>query len=84
VRQSKLANPVIKNAPKDLASLIRGLYGRVARRLGVDPSYVTRVARSERRSEAIEAELRRQLGEIMRFLEARRGKRRKKTARKAR
>ena len=38
---------VPKPAPTNLASLIRGLYGRVARQLKVDPSYVSRVARGE-------------------------------------
>ncbi len=47
----------------DLPSLYRGLYSRIARKLGVDRGYVSRVARGERRSEevqqAIEAELER-------------------------
>jgi hypothetical protein len=51
--------------PTNLASLIRGLYGRVARRLKVDPSYVSRVARGERQSDAIEASLERELKRIM-------------------
>ena len=51
--------------PTNLASLIRGLYGRVARRLKVDPSYVSRVARGERQSDAIEASLERELRRIM-------------------
>jgi DNA-binding transcriptional regulator YdaS (Cro superfamily) len=42
---------------KNLASIFRGLYFRVASRLGVDPSYVSRVARGERKSEAVEAAL---------------------------
>jgi len=67
----------------DLASLLRGLYGRVARKLKVDPSYVSRVARSERHSEKIEAELRRQLGEIIKFAESRKS-RKKSSGRKDR
>ena len=51
--------------PTNLASLIRGLYGRVARRLRVDPSYVSRVARGERQSEVIEASLERELRRIL-------------------
>jgi hypothetical protein len=51
--------------PTNLASLIRGLYGRVARQLKVDPSYVSRVARGERQSDAIEASLERELKRIM-------------------
>lgn len=52
-------------APTNLASLIRGLYGRVARNLKVDPSYVSRVARGERQSDVIEASLERELSRIM-------------------
>ena len=40
-----------------------GLYSRLAKKLGLDPSYISRVAKGERRSErilnAIVAELRR-------------------------
>lgn len=38
-------------------SIFRGLYQRVAVKLGVDPSYVSRVARGERRSAAVLAAL---------------------------
>jgi hypothetical protein len=55
----------ISTPPHNLASLIRGLYGRVARRLKVDPSYVSRVARGERRSDVIEASLEKELKRIM-------------------
>ena len=41
-----------------LPSLCRGLYNRVAQKLGCDPSYVSRVARGERNSEAISEALR--------------------------
>jgi hypothetical protein len=54
-----------KAAPTNLASLIRGLYGRVARQLKVDPSYVSRVARGERQSAVIEGSLERELKRIM-------------------
>ena len=54
--------------PTNLASLIRGLYGRVARQLKVDPSYVSRVARGERQSEEIEAALEHELKRIMRLV----------------
>lgn len=60
-RGKSVPNP----APTNLASLIRGLYGRVARQLKVDPSYVSRVARGERQSGAIEASLERELRRIM-------------------
>jgi hypothetical protein len=45
------------NRPPPLVSLFRGLYTRVAKRLGVDPSYVSRVARGERESDAVKAVL---------------------------
>jgi hypothetical protein len=38
-------------------SLFRGVYNRVAKRLGVDPSYVSRVARGERKSVVVEKAL---------------------------
>jgi hypothetical protein len=41
-----------------LPSLCRGLYSRVAQKLGCDPSYVSRVARGERTSETISHALR--------------------------
>ncbi len=58
--------------PYNLASLIRGLYGRVARQLKVDPSYVSRVARGERKSEDIEACLERELKRIMAMMKTNR------------
>jgi DNA-binding transcriptional regulator YdaS (Cro superfamily) len=48
-----------------LPSLFRGVYHRVARRLGVDPSYVSRVARQERRSDAISAALKKEVDRIL-------------------
>ena len=59
-----------RQSPKvtDLSSLVRGLYRRVADRLGVDPSYVSRVARSERHSKPIADALRRELDKIMKHL----------------
>ena len=60
--RSKVA---LKPAPTNLASLIRGLYGRVAKQLKVDPSYVSRVARGERQSEEIEMSLEKELRRIM-------------------
>jgi hypothetical protein len=45
-------------------TLYRGLYVRIARRLGVDPSYVSRVARGDRRSSQIESALRQELDKI--------------------
>jgi len=52
-------NPV--KAPQ---TLYRGLYVRVARKLGVDASYVSRVARGDRRSTEVESALRQALEEI--------------------
>ena len=43
-----------------MVSLSRGLYVRVARALGCDASYISRVARGERRSAAIESALRKE------------------------
>jgi hypothetical protein len=59
------AKVVLNPAPTNLASLIRGLYGRVAKQLKVDPSYVSRVARGERQSDEIEMSLERELRRIM-------------------
>lgn len=41
-----------------LPSLCRGLYHRVAQKMGCDPSYVSRVARGERTSQAVSEALR--------------------------
>ena len=57
--------------PKNLASLIRGLYGRVAHRLKVDPSYVSRVARGERRSDDVELALEQELRKVMTLVKGR-------------
>lgn len=51
--------------PRDLTSRVRGLYRAVARRLRVHPSYVSRVARGERNSAAVERALRRELNKIV-------------------
>ena len=40
-----------------IPGLYRGVYSRVARRVGVDPSYVSRVARGERVSPKVERAL---------------------------
>jgi hypothetical protein len=45
-------------------ALYRGLYVRIARKLGVDPSYVSRVARGDRRSDEVENALREAQDEI--------------------
>jgi hypothetical protein len=51
--------------PIRLASAIRGLYGRVADKAGVDPSYVSRIAQGERKSKAIEKVLNREIHKIL-------------------
>ena len=58
--------------PTNIASLIRGLYARVAHQLKVDPSYVSRVARQERRSATIEAFLKREIRRIIALVKANR------------
>ena len=45
-------------------TLYRGLYVRVALKLGVDPSYVSRVARGERQSPEVESALTQEIGRI--------------------
>jgi hypothetical protein len=63
------------NAKRELANRIphmvflsRGLYGRVARRMNCDVSYVSRIARGERRSAKIEAALSREFRAVLRKL----------------
>ena len=46
-----------KNSVVERYRLYHGLYSRVARTLGVDRSYVSRVARGERSSKPVEAAL---------------------------
>jgi hypothetical protein len=41
-----------------LPSLCRGIYNRVAQKVGCDPSYVSRVARGERNSKEVSEALR--------------------------
>jgi len=52
----------------DLARVARyrGLYARVARQLGVDRSFVSRVARGERHSKKVEDALQKELRRIER------------------
>lgn len=51
-RESSLTNKMEKL--NQLVEMLCGIYTRVARRLGVDRSFVSRVARGERRSKPIE------------------------------
>jgi transcriptional regulator with XRE-family HTH domain len=56
---------------------MRGLYTRVAKKLGVDRSYVSRVARGIRRSPEIEAALQREFSKLLAAVSAK-NKRKKK------
>src|SRR5256714_15375397 len=49
-------------------TLYRGLYVRIAKKLGVDPSYVSRVARGERFSDPVESALRQEVHQITKKL----------------
>jgi hypothetical protein len=51
--------------PLQALTLFRGIYKRIADKLDVDPSYVSRVARGERKSEVIEAALRKEMQKIL-------------------
>jgi hypothetical protein len=54
----------LNRGTQSLHALYRGLYVRIARKLDVDPSYVSRVARGDRRSSEIENALRQAQEEI--------------------
>lgn len=49
----------------ELGSMIRGVYRRVAIKCEVDPSYVSRVARGERKSATVEKALIREYTRIL-------------------
>jgi len=51
-------------------TLYRGLYIRIARRLKIDPSYVSRVARGERHSKAVEQAIHHEIEQINKKLGA--------------
>jgi hypothetical protein len=46
-------------------SLFRGLYARVAHNLGVDVSYISRIARGERKSKVIEKAVTREFNKVV-------------------
>lgn len=48
-----------------MVSLSRGLYARVARRLGVHASYISRIARGKRRSKVVEKALSREFDKVL-------------------
>ena len=58
------ANTNVNPRKQSPQMLYRGLYVRIARKLGVDASYVSRVARGDRRSSEVESALRQALAEI--------------------
>jgi len=64
-----MTKSLIQIAPK-----IRGLYRRVAEKFGVDPSYVSRFARGERRYPKIEAYLNHETQRILASVSKPKGK----------
>ena len=64
-----MARGPVNPQPMYLASLFRGLYSRVASRLNVDPSYVSRVARGEQESQEIVQALEFEMSRIVKVLE---------------
>jgi hypothetical protein len=62
------ANSKSGRAPHNLASAFRGTYARVANRLHVDPSYVSRVARGTRKSQKIETALEEEMWKVLKEL----------------
>jgi hypothetical protein len=77
-----MAKGRVKPHAKNLASLFRGLYSRVASRLNVDPSYVSRVARGERESQEIVQALEFEMTQIVKVLEFNHSSSRRVTKRK--
>jgi len=61
-----------------LASVIRGLYHRVADKFGVDPSYVSRIARGQRRNPQIELFLNHEVQRILASISRPKGKMKKR------
>jgi transcriptional regulator with XRE-family HTH domain len=54
-----------KLSAQNLISRFRGAYQRVAKRLGLHPSYVSRVARGQRHSEQVSAALQREIARLL-------------------
>lgn len=61
-------NPNDNTLAFPVLSIFRGLYQRVAAKLGVDPSYVSRVARGERQSAQVLAALQEEMDVIRQHL----------------
>jgi hypothetical protein len=60
-------NPSIK-AELNRHQLYRGIYSRVAKQLGIDRSYVSRVASGERKSDKVQKALLREIGRVERMM----------------
>jgi len=56
------------NATLNRHQLYRGIYSRVAKQLGIDRSYVSRVASGERKSEKVQKALQRELDRIEKMM----------------
>jgi transcriptional regulator with XRE-family HTH domain len=54
-----------KRSVPSLVSRFRGAYHRVAKKLGLHPSYVSRVARGERHSRQVTAALQREIQRLL-------------------
>ena len=67
-RKASKMNKPIGVSCETAVSLFRGLYGRVARDLGVDPSYISRIARGERRSKVAEKALNREFRKALKLI----------------
>jgi len=49
-------------------SLFRGLYARVGQKLGIDPSYISRIARGERQSKVIAKALTKEFNKVVKVM----------------
>lgn len=64
-KKNTSTNPVLNRH-----QLYRGVYSRVAKQLGIDRSYVSRVASGERKSEKVQKALMRELQRIDRLVKS--------------
>jgi transcriptional regulator with XRE-family HTH domain len=62
-KKNPSTNPVLNRH-----QLYRGVYSRVAKQLGIDRSYVSRVASGERKSEKVERALLREIQRIEKMI----------------
>jgi hypothetical protein len=81
-------NGTVNSQCSTAVSLLRGLYARVAHDLGVDVSYISRIARGERKSKVAEKALKREFHRVFVLIENSQspssGRRRKRIKKKAR